>query len=75
MSMKSFPANRIIAINLDVQILKLKSQRRCFHTFEEYGYGYECTSCGYYTGGNETINDAIKESNEQTIQSKPEIEF
>lgn len=34
----------------------------CNHKWDEYGHGYKCSECGFYTGMNATLNRLIDES-------------
>ena len=34
-------------------------QCNCDHNWQEYGHGYKCTLCDYYTGLNEDVNRLI----------------
>ena len=45
---------------LQPNVEKLIEQQNCNHDFYEYGYGYTCRKCKYYTGLNHKLNDIIK---------------
>ena len=32
----------------------------CKHSWQKYGFGYKCCSCGYYTGLDNELNELIK---------------
>ena len=36
------------------------SEINCKHKWQEYGGGYKCLKCNYYTGLNDTLNNLIK---------------
>ena len=50
----------LVRIKLQKRVDDLKIKIDCDHDWQEYGHGYKCTKCNYYTGLDQEINDIIK---------------
>jgi hypothetical protein len=57
-------SNLIVRMQLD-KIVKAKMiQMECIHDWQEYGHGYNCSKCQYYTGQNKDLNEIIRNEKE-----------
>lgn len=52
----------IKAMNIP-QIKRMQNENKCKHLWTEFGFGYECDNCGYYTGMNGDLNKLIEKQN------------
>jgi Zn ribbon nucleic-acid-binding protein len=53
-------SNQYIKEHLNDIINDYIKKRDCTHKWEENGFGYECSKCGYYTGLNKELTSIIK---------------
>jgi hypothetical protein len=60
----------IVKRNNNRIIRALQKQNDCRHEWGKYGFGYRCQKCGYYSGLNTELNDAIKILNEATVTAE-----
>lgn len=41
---------------------RMQKENLCVHKWSEYGYGFKCSRCNYYTGTNDVLNNFISRS-------------
>lgn len=59
--------NKYLLSSFSQQINKMLFIISCEHSFEEYGHGFKCPKCHYYTGTNKDLNNIIDKNTKKSL--------